>query len=252
LTGIYHVMIRGIDKRNIFIVEDDYNKFLTYVVRAQQNKAFIVYAYCLMANHVHLLIKSETEDIGNIIRRITVGYVFYHNNQYGRTGHLFQNRFRSEAVQDESYFLTVARYINQNPRKAGLVVNCKDYPWSSYSSYFTNDLAFSNGIQVDFISLQNQFGSKQEFVKYMDSTNSDVCLDYKDSLHHSDEALRVIITSMDGMEHVFDPDSKISFDLLVKIKDSTKASNRQLSRVLMIGRKYLDTYLVETNEVEYQ
>lgn len=100
----YHVIQRGIDKRNIFLSTEDYDKFLFYIVKAKEKCAFSIYAYCLMTNHVHLLIKTEEDSIGNVMRRITVGYVQYHNNKYGRNGHLFQNRFISEPVEDSRYF----------------------------------------------------------------------------------------------------------------------------------------------------
>ena len=88
-----------------------------------------------MKNHVHALIRSNTEDIGDTVRRIAVSYVKYHNNKYGRTGHLFQNRFKSEAVDNDQYFLTVTSYIHQNPFKAGIVKNVGDYRWSSFNEY---------------------------------------------------------------------------------------------------------------------
>ena len=134
-TGIYHVMLRGIDKRNIFLAEEEYIAFLKYLKKAQEKTEFNIYAYCLMTNHVHLLLKTE-EPVGDIIKRVTVGYAQYHNIKNGRTGHLFQNRFKSEVVETDKYFLTVLRYINQNPIKAGLVQDMKQYKWSSYPKYF--------------------------------------------------------------------------------------------------------------------
>ena len=84
-----------------------------------------------MDNHVHLLLK-EGEELGTSIKRITVGYVQLHNNKYGRTGHLFQNRFSSEAVEDDKYLMTVIWYIHRNPLKTGMVSRLKEYSWSSY------------------------------------------------------------------------------------------------------------------------
>ncbi|WP_132995115.1 transposase [Sporanaerobacter acetigenes] len=78
-SGIYHVMLRGIDKMDIFLSNSDYEKFLYYIREAMDKSNFVVYGYCLMTNHVHLLIKTETEEIGDIVRRIAVGYAQYHN-----------------------------------------------------------------------------------------------------------------------------------------------------------------------------
>ncbi|MGV8145341.1 MAG: transposase [Alkaliphilus sp.] len=83
---------------------------------------------------MHLLIK-ENEEIGKRIKRIKVGYVWWHNIKYTRTGHLFQNRYKSEVVENEAYLLTVLRYIHQNPVKAKIVQILSKYYWSSYNMY---------------------------------------------------------------------------------------------------------------------
>ena len=81
-----------------------------------------------MSNHVHLLIKTHHEDIGATIKHIAVMYALYFNRKYSRAGHLFQDRFKSEPVNDIAYFTTLLRYIHQNPLKAGFVQNVSDYP----------------------------------------------------------------------------------------------------------------------------
>lgn len=111
ITGIYHIMLRGIDKRDIFLENEDKLKFLECIERAKAKGNFKVLGYCLMDNHIHMLLK-ESEEIGTSIKRITVGYVGWHNKKYDRTGHLFQNRYLSEPVTTEEYLLTVLRYIH--------------------------------------------------------------------------------------------------------------------------------------------
>lgn len=128
-TGIYHIMLRGIDKRDIFLEDEDKVKFSENVRKAKEIGQFEIYGYCLMDNHVHLLLK-ENEEIGTSIKRITVGYVGWHNKKYDRVGHLFQNRYLSESVTTEEYLLIVLRYIHQNPVKAKLVSNISEYRWS--------------------------------------------------------------------------------------------------------------------------
>ncbi len=183
-TGIYHIMVRGIDKRDIFIGEMDYKKFLQYIEKAKKKVDFRVYAYCLMNNHAHLLLKTEGEEIGNIVRRITVGYVQYHNSKNARTGHLFQNRFRSEVVEDDSYFITVLRYIHQNPLKAGIVKDIGAYRWSSYNEY----LKGSNLLDIQFpLSL---FKDINDFEKYMKEENKNECLEYKAINKYTDDSLK--------------------------------------------------------------
>ncbi|NLP18618.1 MAG: transposase [Firmicutes bacterium] len=134
-SGIYHIMVRGINKQNIFLQEEDYLKYLNILGDYKNEIAFDLYAYCLMGNHLHLLLNEGNEDISNIMKRIGVSYVSWFNWQHNRNGHLFQGRFRSEPVENDKYLLAVLRYIHQNPIKAGMVKSIGDYEWSSYREY---------------------------------------------------------------------------------------------------------------------
>ena len=143
-TGIYHVMLRGINRQDIFECPDDYLLFIRIlehlVYRHDEGGAVLsplctIYAYCLMNNHVHLLIREREENISEIMKRVGVSYVRYYNGKYERKGPLFEDRFRSEAVNSIEYFMTLLRYIHQNPVKSGLVSEVRDYQWSSWSEY---------------------------------------------------------------------------------------------------------------------
>src|SRR5690554_1287672 len=119
-TGVYHVMLRGINKQIIFHDQEDYKKYIQTIRDYKQLCEYEIYAYCLMNNHIHLLIKEGKEDLGIIFRRIGSKYVYWYNLKYKRCGHLFQDRYRSEVVETEHYLLTVLRYIHQNLVKAGI------------------------------------------------------------------------------------------------------------------------------------
>jgi hypothetical protein len=88
-----------------------------------------------MSNHFHLLIREREESVGETIKRIASSYVYYYNRKYGRDGHLFKERFKSEPVNDMAYFTTLLRYIHQNPVKAGIVEHVRDYEFSSWGEY---------------------------------------------------------------------------------------------------------------------
>lgn len=138
-NGIYHVMLRGLNRQRIFSDREDYEKFLRCLNEYRQKCGFRLYAYCLMPSHIHLLIKPEEEPLGMIFRRLGASFVYWYNGKYDRSGHLFQDRYKSELVADESSFFTVIRYIHQNPVKAGLCDTPGDYPYSSFSNYFSDD-----------------------------------------------------------------------------------------------------------------
>ena len=120
-TGIYHVMMRGINHQNIFEEQEDYYQFLNTLDMMEQSyepdgtpvgRNDILYAYCLMSNHIHLLIRERENTIGMAIKRIASSYVYYYNHKYSRDGHLFRERFISEPVNDMAYFVTLLRYIH--------------------------------------------------------------------------------------------------------------------------------------------
>ena len=136
-TGIYHVMVRGINKRAIFKTSGEKEKYLDTIGRMNEEGEFSLYGYCIMDNHAHLLIKEEADSIDLSMKRIGVSYAYYYNNKYDRVGPLFQGRFRSERIETEDYLLSCLRYIHNNPVKAKLAPNPAAYRWSSYNSYIS-------------------------------------------------------------------------------------------------------------------
>jgi REP element-mobilizing transposase RayT len=138
--------MRGINKQQIFEDDKDCQKFLELLQIYKEKCELEIYAYCLMGNHLHLLLKEGSEDIGHSIKRIALSYVYWFNWKYQRSGHLFQDRFKSEPVQTDEYLLTVIRYIHQNPIVAGLCTTPEHYPYSSYSKYSHQ----ANGDLVDW------------------------------------------------------------------------------------------------------
>ena len=141
-SGIYHIMLRGINQQVIFEDYEDYSKFIETIETYKAVSEYKVFAYCLMSNHIHILLKVEKEGLDLIMKRIAGSYVYWYNWKYYRKGHLFQDRFKSEPVEDDEYFLTVLRYIHQNPIKAGITKTIDDYKFSSYNSSRGNALRF--------------------------------------------------------------------------------------------------------------
>jgi len=127
-------MLRGINQQIIFEDNEDNERFIYTLQKCNGDKIINVYAFCLMRNHVHLLLQTSIE-IGTVIKRIASSYAYWYNLKYGRCGHLFQDRFKSEAVETDAYFISVIRYIHSNPVKAGLCKNAEEYKYSSYKDY---------------------------------------------------------------------------------------------------------------------
>ena len=138
-TGIYHVMVRGNNKQTVFKTHEDYDKFLSLLFEHHNQNHVYVYAWCLMPNHVHLLIKEKSLPIGETFQKLLSLFVWWYNTKYKRVGHLFQGRFRSRPVENPTYFERVFRYIHRNPLESGLCTKLEDYPYSSYSHYFRSE-----------------------------------------------------------------------------------------------------------------
>jgi len=136
--GIYHIMVRGNAKQNIFIDSQDKRKIIKTILQKRNEELFSIYAFCIMNNHAHLVVKELNESISKFMKRITTSYAFYFNAKYDRVGHVFQDRFKSEIIKDEPYLLSVIRYVHNNPEKA-CVMSKEKYPWSSYNDYISAD-----------------------------------------------------------------------------------------------------------------
>lgn len=128
-TGIYHVMIRGNNRQIIFLEDSDYSYFLTVMHRVREISHFKLYAFCLMDNHVHMLIHETDETLCTVFKRIETSYAYYYNKKYEKCGHVFQDRFKSIPVEDDAYFVTLLRYICQNPVRADLCKSPYEYQW---------------------------------------------------------------------------------------------------------------------------
>ena len=190
-SGIYHVMLRGINQQQIFEDKDDYAIFLETLKLCKKNTGFELFAYCLMGNHVHLLLKVNPlfGELDTVLKRIGVRYVHWFNYKYQRTGHLFQDRFKSEPVEDDQYFLTVLAYIHQNPVRAGLVRHPKDYAESSYAEYLQTEYAglVDTGFAYNLLS-------REEFIALNEQKIVANCLDVEqEKVRLTDEMARELI-----------------------------------------------------------
>jgi REP element-mobilizing transposase RayT len=124
-------MLRGINRQEIFLDDEDREHFLSSLVTVKRASGCRVLAYCLMTNHVHLLVRTVDEPISLVVKRLAVRYAGWFNRKYDRVGHLFQDRFRSRPVEDDAYLTTVLSYVWNNPVEAGIVGRPEQYRWSS-------------------------------------------------------------------------------------------------------------------------
>lgn len=241
-TGIYHIMLRGINKQVVFAEEKDKIKFLDIIKFYKESCNFKLYAYCLMDNHIHLLLKEESDPIDVIIKKVGSKFVYWYNLKYDRSGHLFQDRFKSESVETDEYFLTVLRYIHQNPIKAGLSKSLS-YRYSSYDEYideYGSDFVDSKDV-LERISLAG-------FEELHQTECIDKCLDIPDASINNrlndDDAQRIFnkISKTNNINEfqLISPDKQTT--LIIKCRNKG-ISFRQLSRMTGLSKGIIEKIL---------
>lgn len=191
-SGLYHVMLRGIGKQILFEESEDYDRFLDTLARFKEEQSIRIHAYCLMENHVHLLLEENGGSMEQFMKKIEGSYAFYYNHKYERIGSLFQDRYKSEPVNDDAYYIMVFRYILQNPDKAG-ICGIADYQWSSYSELLTG-----TGITYPEFCI-GLFGDKATFLEYILKPNEDVCMEYAPG-HMGDRTAAKMISELLGVK----------------------------------------------------
>jgi putative transposase len=131
-----HIMARGIEGRDIFYDDEDRRKFLDLLAKGIKQTGFKCYAWVLMSNHYHLLIRTNEKHLSELMRGLNAGYAQYYSKKYKRRGYLFQDRYKSQVTQDQGYVEKLVQYIHLNPLRAGIckdLAELNDYSWSGHT-----------------------------------------------------------------------------------------------------------------------
>jgi len=182
--GLYHVISRGNEKRDIFRDNRDRNHYLEILSRYKAELEFNLYCYVLMPNHTHLLIETPLGNIAKIMLCVNTSYATYFNKRHNRVGHLFQGRYKSIIVEKENYLLQLIRYIHLNPLRAGIAERLEEYRWSSHRTYLSG-LDKTELIRVDSVLLHFG-GSLRESIRgyrdFMSSLPGDRDIEIRDGM----------------------------------------------------------------------
>lgn len=245
-TGIYHIMLRGANRQEIFHEEEDNIRFLLILDKYTKESEATVLGWCLMDNHVHLLLREGIEDLSSTMKRIGVSFVWYYNNKYKTTGHLFQDRFKSERVEKDEYLLTVLRYIHQNPVKAGMVNKIEDWKWSSCLGYYGRD-SFPKDLLAKDCILQMFYKDSSnaailKFKEFNETVSHEICLDDELKVRLTDQEARAEI-----LKRISEPEiaqvkslAKPEKDRIFrKVKGIEGVSQRQVARILGVAPSLL-------------
>ena len=161
--ALYHILSRGNERRNIFLDDDDYQVFLNVLKEISERFEVDIFAYVLMRNHYHLLIRTNHPNLSKSMQWVGTTYTRRFNLKHSRSGHLFQGRFKSFIVQNDAYLTQLSCYIHRNPFRAGLVDRLADYRWSSYRAY-AYKASHAEWLKKDLIL--SRFGGQDSFKAY--------------------------------------------------------------------------------------
>ncbi len=233
-------MLRGINKQTIFEDNEDRIKFLDTMGRFKTISKYDIYGYCLMDNHIHLLLHETEEVLPNAIKRICSSYVYWYNWKYERCGHLFQERYKSEVVEDDAYLLTVLRYIHQNPVIAGLVKSTQEYKWSSYNDYINNNAIIDTNFILEFFSVDRE-KALELFIKNTEERNVDICLEDEEKTRLSDDEIKnyLIELGLKSSSEIHNIDKDKRKKIIRELKEIKGVTIRQISRVTGIPKSVI-------------
>lgn len=249
-SKIYHVMIRGNERKEIFNDDEDKSKFIEILSAKNDDNQYSIYAYCLMDNHVHLLLNEGDGEVSRIMQRINISYAYYFNKKYDRIGHLFQDRFKSGAIEDDNYLLATVRYIHNNPVKAKLVSNPSEYKWSSYNDYISKNIDNQSDSGKAFIL--GMFSTSTDnavkmFIEFSSQDSTELFIEYKevsrrDKTIQSEEEAREFVANYLQERNTNLIDIKeacgltIRNTLISQLKKQSYLSIREIADLLQIGR----------------
>ncbi|MCR4689955.1 MAG: transposase [Lachnospiraceae bacterium] len=237
-TGIYHIVLRSVNQHIIFEEDSDYQKFLHIMKDCKMKYDIDIYAYCLMDNHIHILLKSPPDRLSTFFQSMETRFVRWYNNQYSRSGHLFQDRFHSTSIEDEKAFLSVLVYIHDNPVKANMCRFSSEYRWSSHHAYYGKKDPL-----IDPSLAYNVAGTKAKLLLFFAQNarlNHDALYadDHTLPRHFfTDEKAMEIFLSQTGLSSVSEAAflSKVKRNEYVRMLKKNGLTTRQVSRMMDIS-----------------
>lgn len=236
----HHILVEGSAERNIFQAPEDKEKLLEIMERVLEVIEVELYAYCIMPNHAHFVLRETTGDLSRFMKRINGTYASYYNRKYGERGQVFYDRFKSESIGDMEQLLRVMRFVHNNPVSSGYVPKQCDYPWSSYRLYIEDreDHLLPKHRVLIFFASEEQDALKR-FVWYMMEKNTDIYLDLEESIEKRirsmiDAYLRKIPIDLDELGY---KENTVHRDRLIQlVRASGGLSIRKIGELLQLNR----------------
>ena len=215
LAGFHHIINRGVNRCDIFNSDDDKEMFLQIFNKTATIHKVVLHDYCLMDNHYHLLIETKKDNLSTLMRTLNANYAKYFNKKYTRSGHLFQDRYKSKYIISENYFYTLIRYIENNPLEASLTDKVSEYPYT-LSYLLFNDKAYypccNDSILIKEFDIKtlNEFLGEPLSEKELEYLKSKA----KQKMHKKDNEIK-ISQSKQFQDHFYDTYTKLDRNLAI-------------------------------------
>lgn len=241
-TEYYHVMMRGNNRENIFKDKSQKIFYLELLEDQAEDGLIDIVGYCIMDNHVHIIVKSELSNLSNVIKAINTKYAMRFNRQKDRVGHVFQGRYKSEIINDEVYLLQVIRYVHNNPVNAKMVRSPNDYRWSSFGEYLKQGRIISKG-QREFVLAC--YGSMNQFIEFHKKRDNHDYLEIKEDIQQYRRNIGEDIISTYLKEKEINKSEILNSDEIIFILKRSKFTHRQISDLLGISNSRVQRILKE-------
>ncbi|WP_422485961.1 transposase [Gudongella sp. DL1XJH-153] len=238
-TGYYHIMMRGINKEMIFKNNFDKKNFLSLIETKFEEDVLIV-AFCIMDNHVHIILKGELDDISLSLRRINTSFAMRINRSLDRVGHVFQDRYKSEIIHNEAHLLCATRYVHNNPVKAGIIKSPQQYDWSSYSHFLQGKSNLLDSGEIERI--MKSIGSNKQFQDFHKLEDEIRFIDTKEELDRLEysRAQRIIHDYHKNKVEIDSQSIRRNSDemdqLIGMLLENTNLSIRKVSELLEVSK----------------
>ena len=179
-TGFYHVIARGINREHIFKQKREKNYFIRLLLKHLDNHEAEIYAYVIMSTHFHLLLHVDLEFLSHYLASVLAEFAEYYNYKHNRNGHVFQDRFKSECVENQKYFWNCFRYIHMNPVNANLVQNPLDYYFSSLKEYETEKCKIIHPKAIEIY--KSKFSDFEECLDFHEKVQRQIFIDIPEEM----------------------------------------------------------------------
>lgn len=238
-SKIYHLILKGVNSQEIFFEDSDRLKLLDLLKQTKEMYPYDIYAYVLMDNHIHLIVFDEQDNLSQIMHKICTIYAIYFNKKYERTGHLFQDRFKSKCVNTEIYLLNLQRYIHKNPQKDG-ICKMENYRWSSYKEYIGIARIVNTKFILDIFS-EDRKKAVERFINYnkMDDNEYEIKEFTTKNVLTDEQAINEIKKKLqiENVMSILNLNINMRDEKIREIANMNIISKKQIARILGISKR---------------